>query len=412
MTTTESIHQARNTAPTIPLAGRAKDLVGSMIDSSTSLLASQSHDIVRFAMGSPADEAVPADEFRAIAGEILDNSSFTYGATEGEPRLLQLLVDYLATTPDPSSHERLVITTGGMQGLDLACKLFVDPGDLVVVESPTYTNGSATALSYGAQLLEVPVDDDGMQVDRLEELVAHTHQTPKAIYTIPTFQNPSGVTLSEERRRELLRLAHIWGSVIIDDDPYGLLRFAGTDLPTFQTLSPADPLVFSVRTFSKILAPGWRVGWVDADPSLRQLLINGKQAMDTCTNVPNQHIVAEYIARGGLEDHLTGIRALYRERKDAMLDSIARHLGDRVVTTNPEGGFFLWVTLRAEFAEIDTRELFEVALADGVAFIPGPTLSPGGRFRNSMRLCFASSTPERIDEGIRRLTASLEKMAG
>ena len=167
-----------------------------------------------------------------------------------------------------------------------------------------------------------------------------------------------------------------------------------------------------MRTFSKILAPGWRVGWVDADPSLRQLLINGKQAMDTCTNVPNQHIVAEYIARGGLEDHLTGIRALYRERKDAMLDSIARHLGERVTTTNPEGGFFLWVTLGAEFAEIDTRELFEVALADGVAFIPGPALSPGGRFRNSMRLCFASSTPERIDEGIRRLTASLEKMAG
>ncbi|WAC56993.1 PLP-dependent aminotransferase family protein [Gordonia sp. SL306] len=410
-TTEPTTHDLRRSAPTLPLAGRAKDLVGSMIDSSTSLLASQSHDIVRFAMGSPADEAVPADEFRQIAGEILDNSSFTYGATEGEPRLLQLLVDYLATTPDPSSHERLVITTGGMQGLDLACKLFVDPGDLVIVESPTYTNGSATALSYGAQLLEVPVDEDGMQVDALEDLVAHTRLTPKAIYTIPTFQNPSGVTLSEERRRELLRLAHQWGSMIIDDDPYGLLRFAGTDIPTFQTLSPQDPLVFSVRTFSKILAPGWRVGWVDADPSLRQLLINGKQAMDTCTNVPNQHIVAEYIARGGLEDHLAGIRTLYRERKEAMIDSIRRHLGDRVDTTDPEGGFFLWVTLREEFAEIDTRELFEVALADGVAFIPGPALSPGGRFRNALRLCFASSTPERIDEGIRRLTTSLEKMA-
>ncbi|MGV9713187.1 aminotransferase-like domain-containing protein [Gordonia sp. NPDC003424] len=398
-------------APTIPLAGRAKNLVGSLIDSSTSLLASQQHDIVRFAMGAPADEAVPADEFRQIAGEILDHTSFTYGATEGEPRLLGLLVDYLATTPDPSSHERLVITTGGMQGLDLAGKLFIDPGDLVVVESPTYTNGSATALSYGAQLLEVPVDDEGMQVDQLESLVAHTHQVPKAIYTIPTFQNPSGVTLSEERRRELLRLAHRWGAVIIDDDPYGLLRFAGDDIPTFQTLSPQDPLVFSVRTFSKILAPGWRVGWVDADPSLRQLLINGKQAMDTCTNVPNQHIVAEYIARGGLDDHLAGIRGLYRERKEAMIDSIGRHLGDRVTTTDPEGGFFLWVTLRDEFAEIDTRELFEVALADGVAFIPGPALSPGGRFRNALRLCFASSTPDRIDEGIRRLTTSLEKMA-
>ncbi|MBJ7290867.1 PLP-dependent aminotransferase family protein [Williamsia sp.] len=397
-------------APTLPLAGRAKDLVGSMIDSSTSLLAAQTHDIVRFAMGSPADEAVPSEEFREIAGTILDASSFTYGATEGEPRLLELLVKYLAGTPDPSSEDRLVITTGGMQGLDLACKLFIDPGDLVVVESPTYTNGSATALSYGAQLLEVPMDEDGMLVDQLEDLVAHHHRPPKAIYTIPTFQNPSGVTLSLERRKALLELAHRWGSVIIDDDPYGLLRFSGTDIPTFQTLSPQDPLLFSVRTFSKILAPGWRVGWVDADPSIRQLLINGKQAMDTCTNVPNQHIVAEYIARGGLDDHLASIRVLYRERKDAMLDSIARHLGDRVTTTNPEGGFFLWLTLAGEFESIDTRELFEVALADGVAFIPGPALSPGGRFHNALRLCFASSTPERIEEGIKRLTGSLEKM--
>ncbi|MGV9825704.1 MULTISPECIES: aminotransferase-like domain-containing protein [unclassified Gordonia (in: high G+C Gram-positive bacteria)] len=410
--THESLHDLRRGAPTLPLAGRAKDLVGSMIDSSTSLLASQTHDIVRFAMGSPADEAVPADEFRRIAGEILDNSSFTYGATEGEPRLLQLLVDYLATTPDPSTHDRLVITTGGMQGLDLAGKLFIDPGDLVVVESPTYTNGSATALSYGAQLLEVPVDEDGMQVDTLEQLVTRARRTPKAIYTIPTFQNPSGVTLSEERRRELLRLAHQWGSVIIDDDPYGLLRFAGADIPTFQTLSPADPLVFSVRTFSKILAPGWRVGWVDADPSLRQLLINGKQAMDTCTNVPNQHIVAEYISRGGLDEHLRGLRTLYRTRKQAMRDALARHFGDQVRATDPEGGFFLWVTLDGDLAGIDTRELFDVALADGVAFIPGSALSPTGRFRNAMRLCFASSTPDRIDEGVRRLAESCAKMSG
>lgn len=406
-TTTPSVHEV---SPVIPLASRTTDLVGSMIDSSTSLLAAQSHDIVRFAMGSPADEAVPVAEFRRIAGEVLDNSSFTYGATEGEPRLLELLVEQLATTPDPSALERLVITTGGMQGLDLAGKLFIDPGDLVVTESPTYTNGSATALSYGAELLEIPVDEEGMQVDTLEEAVRRAGRTPKAIYTIPTFQNPSGVTLSEERRRELLRLAHRWGAVIIDDDPYGLLRFAGREVPTFQTLSRHDPLVFSVRTFSKILAPGWRVGWVDADPSLRQLLINGKQAMDTCTNVPNQHVLAEYISRGGLDDHLARLRVLYRERKNAMVDALTRHLGDGVSATDPEGGFFLWVTLRNEFGGVDTRELFEVALADGVAFIPGPALSPSGGFTDAMRLCFASSTPERIDEGVRRLARSLEKM--
>ncbi|SIR65185.1 aminotransferase-like domain-containing protein [Williamsia sterculiae] len=398
------------TAPTIPLAGRAKDLVGSMIDSSTSLLAAQRHDIVRFAMGSPADEAVPSDEFRQIAGEILDSSSFTYGATEGEPRLLGLLVDYLAGTADPASEDRLVITTGGMQGLDLACKLFVDPGDLVIVESPTYTNGSATALSYGAQLLEVPTDENGMDVDLLGDLVARTRQTPKAIYTIPTFQNPSGVTMSLERRKALLEMAHHWGAVIIDDDPYGLLRFTGEDVPTFRTLSPDDPLLFSVRTFSKILAPGWRVGWVDADPSLRQLLINGKQAMDTCTNVPNQHIVAEYISRGGLDEHLASLRVLYRERKDAMIAAVAKHLPGVASVTDPEGGFFCWMTLENEYADVDTRELFEIALAEGVAFIPGPALSPGGRFHNALRLCFASSTPERIDIGMQRLARSLETL--
>ncbi|WP_207837378.1 aminotransferase-like domain-containing protein [Williamsia soli] len=404
MTATELSHHAR----TFPLAGRAKDLVGSMIDSSTSLLAAQKHDIVRFAMGSPADEAVPADEFREIAGSILDHTSFTYGASEGEPRLLDLLVKYLAGTPDPAGEDRLVITTGGMQGLDLACKLFVDPGDLVITESPTYTNGSATALSYGAQLLEVPVDDEGMVVDLLPDLVARTHRTPKAIYTIPNFQNPSGVTLSLERRKALLELAHKWGAVIIDDDPYALLRFSGEEIPTFRTLSPDDPLLFSVRTFSKILAPGWRVGWIDADPALRQLLINGKQAMDTCTNVPNQHIVAEYISRGGLDDHLVSIRELYRIRRDAMLTSLQTHLGDDVTSTNPDGGFFLWVTLQGKYAELDTRELFEIALAQGVAFIPGPALSPGGHFRNALRLCFASSTPERIDEGVRRLKSALD----
>lgn len=395
----------------LPLAGRAADLVGSIIDSSTSLLAAQTHDIVRFAMGAPADEAMPVATFREIAGEILDASSLTYGATEGEPRLLDQLEGYLADTTDETSQDRMVITTGGMQGLDLANKLFVDPGDLVVIESPTYTNGSATALSYGAELLEIPVDDDGMRVDQLADTVARTGRIPKAIYTIPNFQNPSGVTLSRERREELLRLAHRWGSIIIDDDPYGLLRFAGTDIPSFGELSPGDPQIFAVRTFSKILAPGLRVGWVDADPSLRQLLINAKQAMDTCTNVPNQHIVAEFIARGGMQDHLTRLRPLYLERRDAMLAAIDRHLGDAVTTTTPEGGFFLWVTLGDQFAGLDTRDLFAPALADGVAFIPGPALSPAGNFSDALRLCFASTSPERIEEGIRRLTGTIERLS-
>ncbi|GAB3562930.1 aminotransferase-like domain-containing protein [Spelaeicoccus albus] len=395
-----------------PLAARTDNLVGSIIDSSTSLLAAQTHDIVSLAMGAPADDAVPLETFREIAGSSMEHSTLTYGASEGEPRLVRELLNYLSTTADPTSEDRIVITAGGMQGLDLACKLFVDPGDLVIIESPTYTNGSATALSYGADLLEVPVDTDGMVVEQLPDLVAKTGKTPTAIYTIPNFQNPSGTTLSEERRRRLIELAHEWGAVIIDDDPYGLLRFAGDDVPSFRSLSPNDPLIFSVRTFSKILAPGLRVGWVDVDPSLKQLIINAKQAMDTCTNVPAQHLVAEFIRRGGLDEHLAGLRSGYRERKNAMIGSIDKYLGDRVRTTDPDGGFFLWVTLQGDDKATSTQKLFETALAEGVAFIPGPALSPGGYFDDALRVCFASSTPERIDEGVKRLAAALDRAAG
>lgn len=393
----------------LPLADRAANLVGSVIDSSTSLLAAQTHDIVRFAMGSPADEAVPLAEFRDIAENVIDHSSMTYGATEGEPVLLTALVDYLAGTSDPTTEDRVTITSGGMQGLDLACKIFINPGDLVIVESPTYTNGSATALSYGAVLLEAPTDEDGLIVDALPGLVAAAGRTPKAIYTIPNFQNPSGTTLSLPRRQRLLELAHEWNAVIIDDDPYGLLRFEGDDLPSFQALSPGDPLIFSVRTFSKILAPGLRVGWVDTDPALRQLVINAKQAMDTSTNVPAQHIVAEFIRRGCLDKHLAGLRMDYKHRKDSMQASIRRHLGDRVTTTDPEGGFFLWLTLQGEDAGISTQKLFETALAEGVAFIPGSALSPGGRFDDALRLCFASTSPERAEEGIVRLRRAIDR---
>ncbi|WP_019481766.1 aminotransferase-like domain-containing protein [Arthrobacter sp. TB 23] len=402
-------HFATRSRTPLPLADRTADLVGSVIDSSTSLLAAQTHDIVRFAMGSPADEAIPLAEFRDIADKVIDHSSMTYGATEGEPVLVKALVEYLAGTSDPTSEERVTITAGGMQGLDLACKIFINPGDLVIVESPTYTNGSATALSYGAELLEAPMDENGLIVEALPELVRAAGRTPKAIYTIPNFQNPSGTTLSLPRRHQLLELAHEWNSVIIDDDPYGLLRFEGEDLPSLQALSPGDPLLFSVRTFSKILAPGLRVGWVDTDPALRQLVINAKQAMDTCANVPAQHIVAEFIRRGGLDSHLASLRTEYKRRKDSMQESLRRHLGDRVTTTDPKGGFFLWLTLQGEDAQISTTKLFETALAEGVAFIPGPALSASGKFGDALRLCFASTTPERAEEGIMRLRRAMDR---
>jgi 2-aminoadipate transaminase len=394
---------------TLPYAARAAGLVGSVIDSSTSLLHKQTHDIVRFAMGSPAAEAVPSEVLSAIAAiELREPHAYDYAATEGDPPLHAALLEMLRGTSDETTADRLTITAGGMQGLDLFCKIFVDPGDLVVVESPTYTNGSATALSYGATLLEVPVDDDGMDVDALEELVAAAGRTPKAIYTIPTFQNPSGVTLSLQRRHRLLELARAWGSMVIDDDPYGLLRFAGEPLPTLRELGGGEPLVFSVRTFSKIVAPGLRVGWVDTVPELQPLLINAKQAMDTCTNLPAQRLLTGFLVGGHLEDHLVTQRAEYKRRKEAMHAALREHFGDIARWTDPEGGFFLWVTLDNG---MHATELFDVALAEGVAFIPGAAFSPSGRFTDALRLCFASTRPDRIHEGVARLRRAVDLLA-
>lgn len=411
---------AQTTRPTIsaetaamthghPLARRASGLVGSVIDSSTSLLQKQRHDIVRFAMGSPAADAVPAAILAELAEASLgpgDADAYDYAASEGDPALRAALLETLVGTTDETTPERLFITAGGMQGLDLACKLYVDPGDLVVVESPTYTNGSATALSYGAELLEVPVDDNGMVVEALPGLLGG--RRPKVIYTIPTFQNPSGATMSLERRTALLELAHDLGSVVIDDDPYGMLRFDGTEVPSLRGLAGSDPLVFSVRTFSKIIAPGLRVGWLDVAPELHELLIGAKQAMDTCTNLPAQRLVTGFLNGGHLDRHLATQRRQYRRRKIAMQEALAQHLGDIARWTDPEGGFFLWVTLTNG---VDTQALFATALAEGVAYIPGPAFSPAGHFGDALRLCFASTDPERIHEGVARLRRAIDKVA-
>lgn len=393
-----------------PYATRVSGIPGSVIDSSTSLLARQRHDVVRFAMGSPAPEAVPSAEFGEIAAEVLGGGragAFDYGATEGEPGLRTALLDFLATTPGGApAPERLLITSGGMQGLDLTCKLFVEPGSLVVAESPTYTNGTAVITSYEGHVLEAPMDGDGMVVEALPELVAAAGQTPRLIYVIPQFQNPSGATLSLARRHRLLELAAEWGAVVLEDDPYELLRFSGDPLPSLESLNDGSVGVVGVRTFSKFLAPGLRVGWVTADAPVIETMVRAKQGLDTCTNVPMQRLVAAYLERGLLDVHLERIRAEYRERKLATQSALERHFGDLGARwTDPEGGFFLWLTLPEA---VDTQALFPLALAEGVAYIPGPAFSVTGRFRNALRLCFASTGRERTELGLARLRTAVD----
>ena len=248
------------------------------------------------------------------------------------------------------------------------------------------------------------MDADGMIVDDLQELL--DGRRPKAIYTIPTFQNPSGATLSLERRQRLLELARSWGSMVIDDDPYGLLRFAGDPLPTMRELAAGDPLVFAVRTFSKIVAPGLRVGWVDTDPELQPLLINAKQAMDTCTNLPAQRLLAGFLG--------AGISRITWSRSGPSTSGARKRCTRRcrsTSATSPAGPIPRAASSSGSpWSGVDTDALFEIALAEGVAFIPGPAFSPTGRFTNALRLCFASTPPDRIHEGITRFRRAADKL--
>lgn len=387
---------------TFDLATRASELTGSVIDSSTELLAQQSHDIVRFAMGAPSEDLIPMEQLDDLFSH-MPTGRYDYGESAGEPALREQILALSEQMGNPTSDDRLVVTNGAMQGLDLAFKLLVNPGDLVIVENPTYPNGYQTARSYEADVVSAPVDSHGLVVDSLREIVARSGKTPKVIYTIPNFQNPTGVTLSRERKTQLLALAEEWGSVIVEDDPYGMLRFDGTDVPSFSSLGGHNPLVFRIQTFSKLIAPGLRVGWIDVDPELQKLAVNAKQAMDTCTNAPNQLVVAKFLQQGHLAPHLDRLLPLYKERKAAMNQALSETFGESIRMTDPEGGFFLWATFMGEREQLDTQELFPAALEEGVAYIPGVAFTADNSQHNALRLCFATSSPDRIREGVSRL---------
>jgi 2-aminoadipate transaminase len=246
-----------------------------------------------------------------------------------------------------------------------------------------------------------------MDVGALERL-ADERGAPKVIYTIPTFQNPAGTTLSLERRERLIELAAAWGSVVLEDDPYSLLRFEGAELPSLRELGAGRARVIAVHTFSKILAPGLRVGWVLAEPEVIARMVDARQSMDTCTAPPMQRLVARFLADGLAEEHLARLRVDYHDRKVAMQQSLADELGDLGASwTDPHGGFFLWLTLPGH---VDTDALFPVALREGVAFIPGRAFSIGGRFGNALRLAFSAEPPGRAREGIARLRRAIDEI--
>jgi len=372
-------------------------------------------DLISFAGGLPAPEVFPVAEIAASSARVLRDHgarALQYGPTEGYLPLRRMIARHTDRYGIQISPDNVLITSGSQQALDLIGKLFINPGDRVLVESPTYLGALQAWNAYGAEYVPVPVDDNGMVPEALE---AAMRSGPKFIYVLPNFQNPSGVTLSLERRRRLVELAERYGVPIVEDDPYGQLRYEDEHLPPVVVLDDARSAarngtyqgnVIYLSTFSKILAPGLRLAWVIAPPQVIDKLVTAKQGMDLHTAIFNQMVVHDAASGGFLDRHIVTIRRTYKERRDVMLAALAEHAPPGVTWTRPQGGLFLWMTLPAH---VCSQEVFRAAVEHDVAFVPGAPFHPCGGGHNTMRLNFSYADPERIREGIARLGRVLEE---
>jgi 2-aminoadipate transaminase len=348
-------------------------------------------DIISFGGGLPAPDVFPVDEFNEACDRVLRNHgamALQYSTTEGYFPLREMIARHSARYGIKITPENVLITSGSQQALDLLGKIFIDPGDRILVESPTYLAAIQAWNAYGAEFISVPMDSDGMNTDQLEEAL---RAGPKFIYVLPNFQNPTGVTLSLDRRRKLLEMADQYGVPIVEDDPYGQLRYEGDHLPSIVVLDShyrddTTPCyrgnVIYLSTFSKTLAPGIRLGWVVAPPEVISKLVQAKQGADLHTATFNQ-LVAFEVARGGfLDRHIHTIRDVYGKRRDLMMAAMEREFPSEVSWTHPEGGLFLWGTLPTY---MDAKDLLKTCLERKVAFVPGESFHPTGGGKNTMR---------------------------
>jgi 2-aminoadipate transaminase len=362
-------------------------------------------EVISLAGGLPDTSTFPPGQFAELMGGVAQHSlarALQYGPTEGMADVKDCIVEVMAAEDTEVDPDDVLVTTGGQQVIDLVCKTLVDPGDVIIAEAPTYPGAVPTFSSYQADVRQIEMDEDGMRIDVLEETLAaldRDGRTPKFIYTIPNFQNPAGVTLSLPRRQRLVEVARERELLILEDNPYGLLRYEGEPLPTLRSLDGGD-FVISLGTFSKILSPGIRLGWAVAPRPVLQKLNIGKQGSDLCSSSLSQIFVSEYFRAGRWTDYLDALKVLYRGRRDTMLDALAEHLPDDATWTRPQGGLFIWATLPDE---LDTTDLLARALSRNVAFVPGRAAFLDGRGGSSMRLNFSGSSDEDIREGVRRI---------
>lgn len=370
-------------------------------------------EIISFAGGLPAPELFPVDAFQAACERVLaqhGSQALQYSTTEGYAPLREFIVNKMAQYGIRAAPENVLITSGSQQALDLLGKLLINPGDRILTERPTYLGALQAWRAYQAEFDSIPVDHDGLRTAELENALC---TGPRFMYILPNFQNPGGVTLSLSRRRTLVEVADRYGIPIVEDDPYGELRFEGEHLPPLVVLD-AEKLngrshnghgyfqgnVIYLSTFSKTLAPGLRLGWIVAPASVIEHCVRAKQGMDLHTSIFVQMVAHEVVRNGFLKEHVQRIRRVYRERRDVMLAAMARYFPPGIEWTRPQGGLFLWATLPEP---LDSAAVLQEAIANKVAFVPGSAFYPHDGGHNTMRLNFSNARPEQIEVGIRRL---------
>lgn len=366
------------------------------------LKVTEQEDVISFAGGLPAPELFPINEINEINQIVLKEAgtkALQYTTTEGYAPLREWIAkrmnERLGTVLD---KDNILITHGSQQGLDLSGKVFLDEGDIVVCESPTYLAAISAFKAYGCHFIEIPTDEHGMVMDVLEDVLSRTENI-KLIYVIPTFQNPTGKTWSLDRRRKLAELSSKYGVAVIEDNPYGELRFEGESLPSVKSFDTVGNILCT-GSFSKIFCPGFRIGWIAGDKDIIRKYVLVKQGTDLQCNTIAQMTIAEYLKRYDIDKHIGKIVAVYKRRRDIALECMERYFPDTVKFTRPEGGLFTWVELPEG---ISAREILERCLERKIAFVPGASFFPNGNKENTFRINYSNMPEDRIRKGLQTL---------
>lgn len=369
----------------------------------------QRAEVISFAGGLPAPELFPVEEMKQISRLLMEESgrvALQYSTTEGYEPLRQKIAARIGRKfQTQASAEEVMITSGSQQALDFTGKLFLDAGDVVLCESPTYLAAISAFRAYQPEFIDVPTDDDGMIIEELERILATTDNV-KLVYVIPDFQNPTGRTWSRERRRRFIETVSRYGVAVLEDNPYGELRFEGEILPSIKSMD-REGLVIGTGTFSKTFCPGMRIGWLVAAPPVIEKYVLIKQGADLCTSLRNQMEIDLFMERFDFEGNLVRLTALYRQRRNAMVAALEAMMPEGVSFTRPQGGLFLWVTLPERIKAI---ELLKRCLEQNVAFVPGDSFFPNGGVENTLRLNYSNMPEDRIREGVARLAAAIRSM--